>query len=381
MYSSCVLRLRCGRKPLNVAGMRLIPSGEFVMGTDDPQSMPNERPAHGVRISAFWIDEHDVTNAEFRRFVEATGYLTTAERPVDWEDIKRQLAPGTPKPPDEMLKPGSLVFTPPDHPVDTRDMANWWTWTTGASWKHPQGPLSDISSGDTYIRSRMLSFGTTPSCTLNGRASTSLTEAEWDWLPAVRGAKTNTRYIWGNEFKPEVGSSWQTPSRETSPSAPLPKMGMPGWAVGEVAFPANGYGLSRHGGKRGTGAATSTLTTPTRSPSRKASAVILPGPTRSSSLYNPLCGRACNQRRLVPLQPQLLRKLSPDAARGTPSGLRDLEHVGFRCAADADDFRNNSEDVRNWAAAGSGWSARVVHRRPAAATDGTRGGTPAAPEK
>src|SRR5882724_5037698 len=103
-------------------GMKWIPAGEFTMGADDPHSQPNERPARRVKVDGFWIDEHDVTNAEFRKFVEATGYVTTAEKPVDWEELKKQVPPGTPKPAEEMLKPGSLVFTPPGREVDLRDM-------------------------------------------------------------------------------------------------------------------------------------------------------------------------------------------------------------------------------------------------------------------
>ncbi len=121
-----------------------IPGGEFIMGTDDEKSMPNERPAHRVHVDGFWMDATTVTNAEFAKFVEATGYKTVAERPVDWEELKKQVPPGTPKPSDEMLQPGSLVFTPPDHPVDLRDMRGWWTWTIGADWRHPQGPQSSI---------------------------------------------------------------------------------------------------------------------------------------------------------------------------------------------------------------------------------------------
>jgi formylglycine-generating enzyme required for sulfatase activity len=86
-------------------GMVRIPGGQFTMGSDLPGSKHNEQPAHKVSVDAFWLDEHDVTNAEFRKFVEATGYKTTAERPVDWEELKRQVAPGTPRPPDEMLQP------------------------------------------------------------------------------------------------------------------------------------------------------------------------------------------------------------------------------------------------------------------------------------
>src|SRR4029079_11835682 len=124
--------------------------GEFAMGTDDPQSFRNERPARRVKVDAFWIDAHDVTNAEFRKVLEATKYLTTAERPVDWEQLKKQVPEGTPKPADEMLKPGSLVFTPPGRDVDLRDMSGWWTWTQGADWRHPAGPGSDIAGKDDH---------------------------------------------------------------------------------------------------------------------------------------------------------------------------------------------------------------------------------------
>src|SRR5688572_24519662 len=108
-------------------GMVWIPGGEFTMGTDDPHSMPNERPARRARVESFWMDETPVTNAQFREFVEATGYVTTAEKPVDWGELKKQVPPGTPKPDDEQLQPGSLVFTPPDRPVDLRDLSQWWT--------------------------------------------------------------------------------------------------------------------------------------------------------------------------------------------------------------------------------------------------------------
>ena len=129
-------------------GMAWIPGGEFVMGTDDKDSMANERPAHEASVSGFWMDVHDVTNAEFAAFVAATGYVTVAERPIDWEVMRKELPPDTPRPPDEKLLPGALVFTPPGRAVDTTNMANWWTWTTGANWRHPQGPQSTIDGKD-----------------------------------------------------------------------------------------------------------------------------------------------------------------------------------------------------------------------------------------
>src|SRR5262249_54245780 len=121
ILSGCKSSSKTSAPPLSPglapSGMVWIPPGRFSMGTDDLASMPNERPAHPVRVDGFWMDEHDVTNAEFKKFVDATGYLTTAERPPDWEELKKQLPPGTPKPDDSLLVPGSLVFTPPSHPV------------------------------------------------------------------------------------------------------------------------------------------------------------------------------------------------------------------------------------------------------------------------
>ena len=91
-------------------GMVLIPAGEFSMGSVDLLARADEHPIHRVRINAFWMDATEVTNQQFAKFVDATGYKTMAERPVDWEELKKQVPVGTPKPPDEMLQPGSLVF-------------------------------------------------------------------------------------------------------------------------------------------------------------------------------------------------------------------------------------------------------------------------------
>src|SRR5262245_9999454 len=93
-------------------GMAWISGGAFLMGTNDEESFPNERPAHLVQVQGFCVDVHDVTNAEFAKFVKATGYMTTAECPINWENLKKELPPGTPKPDEGALAPGSLVFTP-----------------------------------------------------------------------------------------------------------------------------------------------------------------------------------------------------------------------------------------------------------------------------
>ena len=121
-------------------GMVMIPGGAFMMGADNDQASPDEYPKHKVMIDTFWMDQHEVTNDQFAKFVESTGYITTAERKPDWEELKKQLPPDTPKPDESLLVAASLVFTPPSRQVDLNDYSQWWSWVPGASWKHPEGP-------------------------------------------------------------------------------------------------------------------------------------------------------------------------------------------------------------------------------------------------
>ncbi len=105
-----------------------ITGGEFIMGTDiDLQRRSDESPTHPVKLDGFWMDITEVTNAQFAEFVKATGYITTAERTVDYEELKKQLPKGTPKPPDEQLEPASMVFNQPLQPVDLNNYFNWWS--------------------------------------------------------------------------------------------------------------------------------------------------------------------------------------------------------------------------------------------------------------
>jgi len=94
--------------------------------------------------SAFYIDQYEVSNADFKAFVDATGYQTVAEKAIDWEELRQQVPPGTPRPDSALLEPGALVFTAVDGPVDLRDYSQWWTWTPGASWRQPEGPGSSL---------------------------------------------------------------------------------------------------------------------------------------------------------------------------------------------------------------------------------------------
>ncbi len=117
-------------------GMVWIPGGEFWMGSDDAH-MVDARPVHRVAVRGFWMDKTEVTNVEFLRFVEATGYVTVAERPPRAEDF-----PGAPP---EQLKAGSILFSPPDRPVSLHDPYVWWRYVPGASFRHPEGPGSNVS--------------------------------------------------------------------------------------------------------------------------------------------------------------------------------------------------------------------------------------------
>ena len=131
-------------------GMIFIQGGTFIMGSEDPSAKEIEGPEHPVVISSFYMDETEVTNAQFASFVEATGYVTVAERPVDWEEIKKQLPPNTPRPADSMLEPGSLVFEPIPGVTNLYDISQWWKWQKGADWRHPLGPKSHIEGKENH---------------------------------------------------------------------------------------------------------------------------------------------------------------------------------------------------------------------------------------
>ena len=223
------------------AGMVLIPGGDFTMGArdDDTLARDDERPAHRVRVQPFYMDATEVTNAQFAAFVKATGHVTTAERPVDWEELKKQVPPGTPKPPDEMLRPGSLVFTPPKGPVALNNPASWWTWTAGANWRHPGGPSTTIEGKDAVPVVQVSWDDAVAYCTWAGRRLP--TEAEWEF--AARGGLEKKINVWGDE--PVDGTranTWQ---------GHFPWMNMANDDGGDASvlaapvkrFPPNGYGL------------------------------------------------------------------------------------------------------------------------------------------
>ena len=224
-------------QPISLLDMVLIKGGQFVMGGDSLWGRPDEFPGHKVRISPFYIDKHEVTNAQFVAFVRATGYVTTAERKPNWEEIKTQVPPGTPRPADSLLVASSLVFSPPNHPVSLANPSVWWKWQPGADWRHPSGPASSIDGKDNYPVVQVSWEDAVAFASWAGKRLP--TEAEWEY--AARGAILSGIYPWGNEPINKgalKANSWQGhfPDQNTENdhyyrTAPV------------MSYPPNGYGL------------------------------------------------------------------------------------------------------------------------------------------
>jgi sulfatase modifying factor 1 len=205
--------------------MTWVRAATFRMGSDT--HYPEEAPTHSVAVSGFWIDRHHVTNRDFADFVAQSGYVTVAERPLDPADF-----PGAPA---ENLQPGSLVFNRTTGPVDLRHLSQWWTWTPGACWQHPEGPSSSLDGRDDHPVVHIAYEDAQAYAEWIGKALP--TEAQWEL--AARGGLDGATYTWGDEpeapnttlanywhgdfpFRPEPGSGTTTP-------------------VG--SYPANGHGL------------------------------------------------------------------------------------------------------------------------------------------
>jgi formylglycine-generating enzyme required for sulfatase activity len=216
-------------------GMVWIPGGQFVMGTDAEVGWADEKPAHPVRVDGFWMDATEVTNEQFRKFVEATGYVTTAERKPSLAEIMSQVPPGTPPPAEEVLVPASMVFTVPEGEVDLRDFRQWWSWVPGANWRHPEGPDSNLDGRDNHPVVHISWFDAAAYAEWAGKRLP--TEAEWEF--AARGGLVNKPYVWG-DYPPDNKSAniWQGefPHKNTAAdgfarTAPV------------KSFAPNGYGI------------------------------------------------------------------------------------------------------------------------------------------
>lgn len=218
-------------------GMVFIPGGEFYMGTDETEAYPVEKPAVKRKVKGFWMDETEVTVAQFTRFVEETGYLTVAERVPDWEEMKKQLPPGTPRPAEEDMQPGSMVFSPPSHEVPLYDISLWWKWVLGASWKHPEGPGSTVEGRENHPVVHIAFEDAVAYAQWAGKRIP--TETEWEY--AAKAGRKHQRYAWGDGFKPD-GVFMANTFQGSFPHKNLSEDGYEGTAPVK-SFPPNDYGL------------------------------------------------------------------------------------------------------------------------------------------
>lgn len=219
-------------------GMVFIPGGEFIMGSNSTYARPNEKPAYKVKIKSFWIDQTDVTNAQFAAFVKATSYVTTAERKPDWETLRVQLLPGTAKPSDDKLVPGAMVFVGTKKAVPLDDASRWWRFIPGANWQHPEGPNSSIKGKEDYPVVQISYEDALAYAKWAGKRLP--TEAEWEF--AARGGLEQANFAWGNEFKPDGKKMANTFAGKQFPVIdPTYKMKSEPSKV--KSYPPNGYGL------------------------------------------------------------------------------------------------------------------------------------------
>jgi sulfatase modifying factor 1 len=227
LHGTCALSaMRRAEEPIR-PGMVWIPGGTFRMGSD--KHYPEEAPVHRVSIDGFWIDHTPVTNREFRKFANETGHVTFAELAPDPKDYPGALP--------HMLKAGSLVFTPPKHPVDLKDWSQWWRFKFGANWRRPYGPRSSISGLDNHPVVHIAYRDALAYAQWAGKDLP--TEAEWEF--AARGGLEQAEFAWGDEFAPggrSMASTWQG-------NFPHENLKSDGYERTSpvTAFPPNGYGV------------------------------------------------------------------------------------------------------------------------------------------
>ena len=276
------------------------------MGSD--KHYPEEAPVRVVSVGSFWIDRMPVTNHEFRRFVEATGYVTVAERVPDARDYPGALP--------HMLKPGSLVFTPPNHRVDLRDFSQWWRYEFGANWRRPYGRGRSNKGLDDHPVVHVAYADAEAYAAWAGKALP--TEAEWEY--AARGGLDGAEFAWGDELTPDgrhMANTWQG-------EFPLENLATDGYArtspVG--AFPPNDFGLYDMIGNvwewttdwflpRGTAEAASPCCIPDRAHETRIPPKVVKGGSH-------LCA------------PNYCRRYRPAARHAQPIDTG-MSHVGFRC--------------------------------------------------
>jgi len=310
-------------------GMAWIPGGEFSMGANDPPDMDevgmkataDARPIHRVYVDGFFMDKTDVTNAQFAAFVKATGYVTIAERKPRAEDF-----PGAPP---ENLVAGSVVFSPPDHPVDLKNYFQWWNYVPGANWRHPLGPTSDIKGKDDYPVVQIAYPDAEAYAKWAGKRLP--TEAEWEF--AARGGLAGQPFVWGRSFRPD--GKWMANTHQGH--FPNQDTGDDGYVgIAPVAkYPPNGYGLYDMAGN--VWQWTSDWYRPNYYQQLAATGLVVRNPQGPDSSFDPA----------EPNQPKKVHRggsfLCTDqycsryivGTRGKGEVSTGTNHLGFRCVKDA----------------------------------------------
>ena len=310
----------------NSEGMVWIPAGTFSMGGDSDQARQDEFPKHDVKLNGFFMDATEVTNAQFAKFVAETGYITTAEKDINWEDLKKQLPSDTPKPEPEILKAASLVFVPTDGEVNLQDYSQWWSWSHGANWNHPKGKDSDIVGKENLP---VIHISWDDANAYSKWAGKRLpTEAEWEY--ASRGGLTKSIYAWGNE-KVDEGKMH---CNYFQGNFPYKNEGSDGFSGSSPvkSFEPNGYGLFDMGGNVWEWCSDNYNNTYYDSFKNIKVAINPKGPIKSYDPDEPLVAKKvmrggsflCNESYCSGYRVSARMKSSSDSS---------MEHLGFRCVS------------------------------------------------
>lgn len=206
-YLSIISKIIPRAEGTDTSNMVMVEGGVFEMGDDKERARADEMPKHLVKVSSFYMDITEVTNAQFKAFVDATGYVTIAEQEIDIEELMKQLPPGTPPPAPELLQPFSLVFKAQQEGREVYYPSEWWEMIPGANWRQPQGPGSSIEDKLEHPVVHVAWYDAIAYCKWAGKRLP--TEAEWEYA-ARSGKNKRTQYPWGNDsIAPHNANYWQ----------------------------------------------------------------------------------------------------------------------------------------------------------------------------